>query len=153
LFGNSSIIPSVQPTHATSDMRWAEERLGPARVKNAYANRRLLQQNGWLPLGTDFPIEDISPIKTFYAAVVREDASGFPAGGFQQENALTREQALRGITIWAAKAGFLEKEVGSLEPGKKADFVILDQDLMQAPDSALLRTKVLRTYSGGQRVF
>lgn len=152
LFGESSIIPSVQPTHATSDMRWAEERLGPARVKNAYANRRLLAQNGWLPLGTDFPIEDISPIRTFYAAVVREDASGFPPGGFQPENALTREQALRGITIWAAKAGFLEKEVGSLAPGKKADFVILDQDLMTAPDSALLRTRVLRTYSGGERV-
>ncbi len=153
LFGRSSIIPSVQPTHATSDMRWAGERLGPERIKGAYANERLLKQNGWLPLGTDFPVEDISPIKTFFAAVVRTDAKGFPPGGFQPENALTREQALRGITIWAAKAGFLEKEVGSLEPGKKADFVILDQDLMQVPDTAILSTKVLRTYSGGQRVF
>lgn len=153
LFGNSSIIPSVQPTHATSDMRWAEDRLGPLRVKGAYANQQLLAQNGWLPLGTDFPVEDISPFKTFYAAVCRKDAAGNPPLGFQIENALTREQALRGMTIWAAKASFLEKEIGSLEVGKKADFVILDRDLMQAPDSGLLGTRVLQTFSGGKCVY
>ena len=125
LFGANSIIPSVQPTHATSDMYWAGDRLGTERVKGAYAYQQLLKQNGWIPLGTDFPVEDISTFKTFYAAVVRKDAKGFPAGGYQMENALTREEALRGMTIWAAKANFEEKEKGSLEKGKFADFIIL----------------------------
>ena len=152
LFGAASIIPSVQPTHATSDMYWVRDRLGASgRIAGAYAYKQLLEQNGWLPLGTDFPVEDISPVKTFYAAVTRKDASGFPPGGFQVENALTREQALRGITIWAAKAGFLEHEVGSIEVGKKADFVILDRDLMQVADSALLGAKVLGTWVGGKK--
>ena len=153
LFGKSSIIPSVQPTHATSDMYWAEERLGKERLKDAYAYKRLLQQNGWLPLGTDFPVEDISPFKTFLAAVFRQDAKGFPPNGFQPENALSREQAIRGMTIWAAKADFLENEVGSLEKGKKADFVIVDKDLMTAPENEILQTKVLSTYVGGKKVF
>jgi predicted amidohydrolase YtcJ len=152
LFGSAAIVPSVQPTHATSDMYWAEERLGKQRLKGGYAYKQLLEQNGWLPLGTDFPVEDISPFKTFLAAVVRKDAKGFPANGFQMENALTREQAIRGMTIWAAKAGFLEKEVGSLEAGKKADFIVLDQDLMNVADTAILNTKVLHTYVGGKRV-
>ena len=117
LFGENSIIPSVQPTHATSDMYWAGDRLGNERVKGAYAYKQLLQQNGWIPLGTDFPVEDISPFKTFYAAVVRKDAKGWPDGGYQMENALTREEALRGMTIWAAKSNFEEKEKGSLGTG------------------------------------
>lgn len=153
LFGQYCIIPSVQPTHATSDMYWAGKRLGPERLKGAYAYRQLLGQNGWLPLGTDFPVEDISPFKTFYAAVFRKDAKGFPAGGFQTENALTREQALRGMTIWAAKSNFEEGEKGSLEPGKWADFIILDQDLMQVEDSRVLETGVLATYVGGRKVY
>ncbi len=153
LFGRASIVPSVQPTHATSDMYWAADRLGKSRMKGAYAYQQLLRQNGWMPLGTDFPVEDISPFRTFYAAVVRTDAKGFPAGGFQKEEALTREQALRGMTIWAAKAGFMEGDAGSIEAGKKADFIILDRDLMSAPESALLDTKVLRTYVGGRRVY
>ncbi len=153
LFSRASIIPSVQPTHATSDMYWAGERLGKERLAGAYAFQQLLQQNGWLPLGTDFPVEDISPFKTFFAAVIRKDAKGFPEGGFQMENALTREQAIRGMTIWAAKSGFLEKELGSLEAGKKADFIILDKDLMKAPEGELLSTKVIGTYSGGKKVF
>lgn len=153
LFGAASVVPSVQPTHATSDMYWASERLGPVRVKGAYAYKQLLDQNGWLPLGTDFPVEDISPFKTFLAAVGRVDAKGFPEGGFQFENALTREQTIKGMTIWAAKASFLEKEVGSLEAGKKADFIILAQDLMHVPVNKILDTKVVATYSGGKKVF
>lgn len=152
LFGSNSIIPSVQPTHATSDMYWAGDRLGTDRAKGAYAYKQLLQQNGWIPLGTDFPVEDISPFKTFFAAVVRKDAKAFPNGGYQMENALTREETLRGMTIWAAMANFEEKEKGSLEKGKFADFVILDKDLMKAPDMDLLTVKVLMTVINGEKV-
>jgi len=153
LFSANSIIPSVQPTHATSDMYWAGDRLGNERVKGAYAYKQLLQQNGWLPLGTDFPVEDISTFKTFYAAVVRKDAKGWPANGYQVENALTREEALRGMTIWAAKANFEEKEKGSLEKGKFADFVILDTDIMKEVPEKLLSIKVLQTFLNGEKVF
>lgn len=153
LFGQNNIIPSVQPTHATSDMYWAGDRLGAERVKGAYAYQQLLQQNGWLPLGTDFPVEDISTFKTFYAAVVRKDAKGWPADGYQLENALTREQALRGMTIWAARSNFEEKEKGSLEKGKWADFIVLDTDLMKAPPENLLQAKVLKTFLGGENVY
>lgn len=152
-FGTYNIIPSVQPTHATSDMYWAGDRLGPVRVKGAYAFQRLLQQNGWIPLGTDFPVEYISPFKTFYAAVARQDAKGFPAGGYQMDQALTREQALRGMTIWAAKAAFEEKEKGSLETGKAADFIMLDRDLMTCPPLDILASKVLATYINGEKVY
>jgi len=152
-FGTASIVPSVQPTHGTSDMGWAQERLGPVRVKGAYAYKQLLQQNGWLPLGTDFPVEDISPFKTFLAAVIRKDAKGFPANGFEMENALTREETIRGMTIWAAKAGFQEKEIGSIEVGKKADFIMLDKDLMKVEEKEILNTQVLFTYIGGVKVF
>ena len=153
LFADNSIVPSVQPTHATSDMYWAATRLGPERVKGAYAFNQLLQQNGWLPLGTDFPVEDISPFKTFYAALVRKDAKGFPEAGFQVENALTRQDALRGMTIWAAKANFEENEKGSLEKGKLADFVILDQDLLKTAPEKILQTQVISTFINGQKVF
>ncbi|MBC7589302.1 MAG: amidohydrolase [Chitinophagaceae bacterium] len=153
LFGSSSIIPSVQPTHATSDMYWAAERLGNERVKTAYAYKQLLQQNGWLPLGTDFPVEDISPFKTFYAAVARKDAYNLPANGFQIDNALSREETLKGMTIWAAKANFLEKETGSLQVGKKADFIMLDKDLMKVAENELLAIKVLLTFVDGSKVF
>jgi hypothetical protein len=152
LFGDAGIVPSVQPTHGTSDMYWAGERLGTERLKGAYAYKQLLQQNGWIPLGTDFPVEDISPFKTFLAAVVRKDAKGYPAGGFQMENALTREEAIRGMTIWAAKANFMEKEIGSLEQGKKADFIVLDQDLMKVPETDILKVRVNATYLGGKKV-
>jgi len=152
-FGDNNIIPSVQPTHATSDMYWAEQRLGPVRVKGAYAYQQLLNQNGWIALGTDFPVEDISTFKTFYAAVARKDAKGFPDGGFRPENALNREQTLRGMTIWAAKANFEEHEKGSLEKGKIADFIILDKDIMQTPEKELLDIQTLKTFVGGQLVY
>lgn len=152
-FSTYSIIPSVQPTHATSDMYWAKDRLGPERVTHAYAYQQLLQTNGWMPLGTDFPVEYIDPVKTFFAAVERKDAKGFPAGGFQMDNALSREQALRGMTIWAARAAFEEKEKGSLEKGKAADFVILDTDLMTCEPKSILGTRVLATYINGEKVF
>ena len=153
LFGDNSIVPSVQPTHATSDMYWAGDRLGAERLKGGYAYKQLLEQNNWLPLGTDFPVEEINPFKTFLAAVARQDSKGFPAGGFQMENALTREQVIRGMTIWASKANRMEKQVGSLEVGKKADFIILDKDLMKVPTDSILQVKVLKTYLNGERVY
>ncbi len=153
LFGNASVVPSVQPTHATSDMYWAKERLGNRRIKGAYAYKQLLQQNGWMPLGTDFPVEDISPFKTFLAAVFRQDTKLFPVGGFQITNGLSKEETLRGITIWAAKASFLEQEIGSLEVGKKADFVMLDNDILKADASNVLSIKPLLTVIGGKKVF
>ena len=140
-YGDLSVIPSIQTTHCTSDMDWADERLGE-RIKNAYAYQRLLQQNGWEVNGTDFPIEDISPIYTFYAAVARKHLDGTPTEGFQMENALTREQALRSITIWVAKGCFLEDRKGSIEVGKDADFVILDRDLMTVAESDIPEAKV-----------
>ena len=152
-FKTYKIIPSVQPTHATSDMYWAGDRLGAIRIKHAYAYQQLLQQNGWMPLGTDFPVEYISPFKTFYAAVTRQDGNGYPKNGFQIENALTREQTLRGMTIWAAKAAFEEKEKGSLEAGKAADFIILDTDLMGCEPGAILKTKVISSYVNGEEVY
>jgi len=153
LFGSSNIIPSVQPTHATSDMYWAADRLGSTRVKGAYAYKQLLVQNGWIPLGTDFPVEKINPMLTFYAATFRKDDKEFPQGGYQMENALTAEQALRGMTIWAAKANFEEKEKGSLEIGKFADFVILENDIMKADAKQILNNKVIKTYLNGEKVY
>ena len=151
-FGQYQIIPSVQPTHATSDMYWAEKRLGNERIEHAYAYQTLLKQNGWIPLGTDFPVEDISPFKTFYAAVTRQDATGWPENGFQKKEALSREEALRGMTIWAARANFEETKKGSLEKGKWADFIILDKDLMKASSAELLKINTLSTYINGVKV-
>lgn len=153
LFGQNNVVPSVQPTHGTSDMYWAGERLGKEREKGAYAYKQLLQQNGWIPLGTDFPVEDISPFKTFLASVFRQDAKGFPTGGYQMENALSRQEAIKGMTIWAAKSNFEEGEKGSLEKGKWADFIILDRDLMTVTAPDVLKTTVLATYIGGSKVY
>ncbi len=153
LFGEYNIIPSVQPTHATSDMYWAEDRVGAERIKGAYAYKELLSQNGWLPLGTDFPVENINPVYTFYAAVARKDLQGRPENGFQTENALTREQALRGMTIWAAKAAFEENHKGSIDLGKFADFIILNTDILACDLDSVPNVKVLSTWSGGEKVF
>ncbi len=152
-FGDFSIVPSVQSTHATSDMYWAEKRVGPQRMKGAYAYKQLLEENGWIPNGSDFPVERINPLFGFYASVARKDQKGYPADGFQTENALSREEALRAMTIWAARSGFEEQLKGSIEPGKLADFVVTGKDLMTASEEELFGIQVLATYSGGERVY
>lgn len=148
-----TIIPSIQPTHATSDMYWVKDRLGEHRVKGAYAYKDLLKQNGIVALGTDFPVENISPIKTFYAAVTRKDAQGYPKDGYQMENALSKKDALKGMTIWAAISNFEENEKGSLEIGKSADFVILNNDIMIMNEENILDVKVIQTFINGENVF
>ncbi len=148
-----NVIPSVQTTHATSDMYWAEERLGSARIKYAYAYNDLLNLNGWIPNGSDFPIEHINPMFGFYAAVTRQDQKGWPEKGFQMENALSKEDALRAMTIWAARSQFQENELGSLEPGKKADLVILDRNIIESKSNDLYNTEVLATMINGEFVY
>jgi predicted amidohydrolase YtcJ len=152
-FGRFNILPSMQPTHATSDMYWAEERLGANRLASAYAIRSLMLENGMIPLGTDFPVEGISPIATFFAAIARKDREGFPEGGFQANECLSREEALRGITIWAAIANFEDENRGSLEVGKFADMVLLDQDLIRCPEQAILKASVIKTWVNGTLVY
>ena len=147
-FGKN-IIPSVQPTHATSDMYWAEERLGEERMPGAYAFKKLLDQAGLIALGTDFPVEDVSPFLTFYAAVTRKDLDGNPKEGFQMKDALTREEALKGMTIWAAYSNFEEDEKGSIEVGKFADFVIFDKDIMKIPVQEIPTVMAEQTFVNG----
>ncbi|MAM20203.1 MAG: amidohydrolase [Gramella sp.] len=150
---SKNIIPSVQPTHATSDMYWAEDRLGEKRIKGAYAYKKLLDQAGLVALGTDFPVEKVSPFLTFYAAVARQDTQQFPENGFMPEEALSREETLKGMTIWAAFSNFEENEKGSIEPGKLADFVILDRDIMEIAIDSVAQTQVVRTYLNGEKVY
>lgn len=126
LFAESGAFPSVQPTHAVSDQRWAEQRLGKQRLKGSYAYKTLLEHAGMLALGTDFPVEQTNPFLTIQAAVFRTNADGEPIGGFLPEEALTEEECLRGMTIWPAFASFSEARTGTLEKGKEATFVILD---------------------------
>ncbi|MGA9269327.1 MAG: amidohydrolase family protein [Lutimonas sp.] len=149
----TEILPSIQPTHATSDMYWAEDRLGDERIKGAYAFKELLDINGRVVLGTDFPVEKVDPMLTFYAAVARQDLSGYPEGGFQIQNGLSREETLKGMTIWAAYGNFEEDEKGSIEPGKFADFIILDKDIMKVDINEVPKTKVLETYLNGEKVY
>lgn len=153
LFGQFNIIPSVQPVHATSDMTWAGKRLGDERIHSAYQYRRLLEHVRYIALGTDFPVEDVNPLHTFYAAVSRQDGSGKPAGGFLPDQRLSREEALRGMTIWAATAAFEEKEKGSLETDKFADFVVLDVDLLNDDLLKIRNARIIRTYVGGVLVY
>ncbi len=152
MFG-SKIIPSVQPTHATSDMYWAEERLGPDRMAGAYAYASLLEASGRVALGTDFPVERVDPIQTFYAAVTRQDRVGYPEGGFMPGQVLTREQALKGMTLWAAYSNFEEGEKGSIEAGKWADFTVLSGDLMELPAHSLKDIRIRQTYVAGEQVY
>jgi hypothetical protein len=127
LFGKFGVFPSVQPTHATSDQRWAEKRLGENRMKGAYAYRSLLEQFGMLAIGTDFPVEYPDPFRTIYAAVERKDVEGLPGGGFLRDEAITLEDCIKGMTIWAAMASFQENELGTLEKGKDATLVIFEK--------------------------
>ena len=143
------IIPSIQPTHATSDMYWAEDRVGEERMKGAYAFKDLLNKYGKVALGTDFPVEHVSPFYTFYAAVARLDLKQYPKGGFQMENALTREETLKGMTIWAAHSNFEEDEKGSIVAGKFADFIILDKNIMEVAVEEIPNIKVLQTFVDG----
>lgn len=152
-FSELRVFPSIQPIHATSDMYWAENRLGTERMKGAYAYKTLLEQYGKVAIGSDFPVEHYNPLYGFHAAVARVDKHGAPEGGFQMENALTREQTLRGMTIWAAFSCFQEKKRGSIERGKDADFVILDEDIMTIPEDQLRDVQVLRTVIAGETVF
>lgn len=152
-FAAFSIIPSIQATHCTSDMGWVEERLGKRRLTGAYAYQTLLKQNGWLPNGTDFPVEDIDPLYTFFASVFRTNHNHVPEGGWHPEEGLTREQALRSITIWPAKASFEEDVKGSIEKGKYADFVVLDTDLMNASPEEVLNAKIESTWIAGEKVY
>jgi predicted amidohydrolase YtcJ len=147
-----NIIPSVQSTHATSDMYWAGDRLGDVRLNGAYAYKDLLKQYGKVALGTDFPVEKVNPMLTFYAAVARQDLNGYPKDGFQPENALSREETLKGMTIWAAYSNFEESEKGSIEVGKMADFIILNQDIMTVEIHKVPNTKVEATYINGEKM-
>lgn len=152
-FGEYNIIPSIQSTHATSDMYWAEDRLGSERIVGAYAYRDLLEENGWLPNGSDFPVEDINPLYGYYALITRKDQEGWPAGGFQKEQAFSREEAIRAMTIWAARSAFEEDEKGSLEPGKMADFIITDKDLLTMPEEDIPGLRIRKTYISGEKVY
>jgi predicted amidohydrolase YtcJ len=149
-FRELDVIASIQATHATSDMYWAEARLGPERIKGAYAWRKLLKQNARIANGSDFPVESANPLLGFYAAITRQDAAGQPEGGWYPEEVLTRDEALRSFTIDAAFAGFEEKEKGSISPGKWADLVVLSRDIMQIPPAEILETHVEITLIGGR---
>ena len=150
---SKNIIPSVQPTHATSDMYWAEQRVGPDRIKGAYSFKTLLDKAGLVALGTDFPVEQVNPILTFYAAVARQDLEGYPEGGFLPEQKLSREEALKGMTIWAAYSNFEEEEKGSIEVGKLADFTVLSADIMTVAESEIPEITAVRTYINGELVY
>ncbi len=152
-FARLGVIPSMQATHQTSDMRWAEARVGPQRIRGAYAWRSLLNTGVVIPNGTDFPVEEVNPLLTFHASVTRQDPTNWPAGGWYPEQKMTREEALQSMTIWPAYAGFQESILGSLTPGKYADFVVLDRDIMRVPDGEILGTRVLSTWIGGKRVY
>ena len=152
-FFGSKILPSIQPTHATSDMFWADERLGEGRIKNAYAYKTLLDWSGRVALGTDFPVEHVSPLKTFYAAVARTTEKQLPLGGFQIEDGLTRTEALKGMTIWAAYANFEEEIKGSIEVGKMADMVILKEDIMEIDINTVTNIDVVATIVDGVIVY
>lgn len=148
----NGIIPSIQPTHATSDMYWAGNRLGPERVQGAYAFKALLDRAGTVALGTDFPVERVSPFLTFYAAVARQDLEGYPEGGFQMRDALSREEALKGMTLWAAYSNFEDHEKGSIAPGKFADFVLLSKDIMSVPVEEIPYIEAEGVFVAGERV-
>ena len=150
---NQKIIPSVQPTHATSDMYWLYDRIGKKRAKHAYAYQDLLEKSTVIAFGTDLPVEDINPIMTFYSATVRKDKDGYPEDGFQTENMINRADALYAMTIFGAYANFEENEKGSIEVGKDADFIILDNDILRSSEASIPNTKVVATFVNGELVY
>lgn len=152
-FAALGVIPSMQASHQTSDMYWAGTRLGPVRLLGAYAWRSLLNTGVVVPNGSDFPVEQVNPLISFHSAVSRQDARDWPPDGWYPSERMTRDEALRSITLWPAYAAFQENVLGSLTPGKFADFVVLDQDIMQVPPQLLLRTRVLSTWVGGEKVY
>ena len=152
-FGRLNIIPSVQTSHATSDMAWTETRLGPERMSRSHRYRDLLAQNGWLANGSDFPIERIEPLRGFRSAVFRKNDAWLPDGGYRPSQAISRADALRAMTIWAARANFEEGSRGSLEPGKWADFTVLDTDVLTAEEASIIEARVLMTAIAGETVF
>jgi predicted amidohydrolase YtcJ len=152
-FAKLGIIPSMQPTHCTSDMYWAVERLGPVRARGAYAWRSLLDAGSIIPCGSDFPVERPSPLPGFASAVSRQDADGRPEGGWYAEQRMTRTEVLKGFTRWAAYAAFRESVLGSIEKGKAADLTVLDQDIMKIPVASIRGVKVSMTVVGGTIVF
>jgi predicted amidohydrolase YtcJ len=143
----------VQPSHAVSDGDWAEKRIGKSRMKGAYANKTLLNYVAFMVLGTDFPIEDINPLRTFYTAVFRKEMNGKPENGYHPEEGLSRMEALKGMTIWAALGSFEENEKGTLEPGKMADFVILSNDILTVSEEALRHVYVMNTIINGEPIY
>jgi predicted amidohydrolase YtcJ len=152
-FAAMGVIPSMQASHQTSDMYWAGTRLGETRLRGAYAWRSLIESGVIIPNGSDFPVEHVNPLISFKASVSRQDARGWPSGGWFPEQRMTRDEALKSMSLWAAYAGFQENELGSLTAGKRADFVVLDQDIMRVPDAMLQDTRVLSTWVGGRRVY
>ena len=152
-FAELGVIPSMQGSHQTSDMYWVPERIGYARALGAYAWRSLLESGVVIPNGSDFPVESPNPLISFHAFVTRQDAAGFPAGGWMPGQVTTRDEALLSMTLWPAYAAFMENETGSLTPGKYADFVVLDRDIMTVPADQIMKTKVLRTVLGGETVY
>jgi len=152
-FSQLEIIGAMQPTHATSDMYWVEDRLGPERVVYAYAWRSLLDSGARLALGSDFPVEKVNPMLGIHAAVTRQDTRGWPPGGWYPQEILSREEAVRGFTLDAAYAGFMEESLGSLESGKRADFIVLDQNIFEIEASEIAGIKVLQTWLDGELVW
>ena len=152
-FGQLGVIPSMQPTHCTSDMRWVYARVGPERAKGAYAWASLLKTGVRIAGGSDFPVELHNPFLGIYAAITRQDLEGQPPGGWHPEQRMTRTEALRSFTLDAAYAAFEEDLKGSLEPGKLADFIVIDRDVMTCPPRDIADTRVLRTVIGGETVF
>jgi predicted amidohydrolase YtcJ len=154
-FSELGIIPSMQPTHCTSDMGWAEKRVGPERIQGAYAWRSLLKTQVHLPLSSDFPGETLNPFYGIYAAITRQDVDGNPSGGWHPEQRLTLDEALRGYTREGAYAEFEEKQEGSLEPGKLADLIVIDKDITQLESrpKEIVSIRVMKTFIGGKLVF
>lgn len=152
-FAGLAVIAAMQPTHATSDMYWADERLGADRLAGAYAWKSLLDSGALLAFGSDFPVEEVNPMLGIHAAVTRRDQQGWPEGGWQAQERISRKEAIRAFTRDAAYAGFMENQVGSLETGKRADFIVLEEDILDIPAENIPAIRVLQTWVDGKQVF